>query len=77
MLLLDLNENKAYTISEVKQLWKKFRSEDPSNHAETFKTEWYNILMATINGRNDLIVSGLTPKETSNYIINLRKVLPE
>ena len=28
--------------------------------------------MATINGRNDLEIIGLTPKEVSNYIINLR-----
>ena len=28
--------------------------------------------MATINGRNDLEIIGLTPREVSNYIIRLR-----
>ena len=28
--------------------------------------------MATINGRNDLEIIGMTPQEVSNYIIRLR-----
>ena len=30
------------------------------------------ILMATINGRNDLEIIGMTPREVNNYIIRLR-----
>ena len=29
--------------------------------------------MATINGRNDMEIIGMTPREVSNYIIRLRE----
>ena len=33
--------------------------------------ELFEILMATINGRNDLDIIGMTPEETSKFIMRL------
>ena len=72
MQFIDLNDDRVYTIADLKKDWQEFRAEDPENHADRFKIEFFEILMATINGRNDLEIIGLTPRETSNIIIRLR-----
>ena len=75
MKFIDLNDDRIYTPEDLKRDWAQFRKEDPENHAERFKIEFFEILMATINGRNDLEIIGLTPREISNYIIGLRAQL--
>ena len=72
MKFIDLNDDRVYTPADLKRDWTQFREEDPDNHAARFKIEFFEILMATINGRNDLEIIGLTPREVSNYIIRLR-----
>ena len=72
MKFIDLNNDRVYTIADLKKDWQEFRKEDPENHADRFKIEFFEILMATVNGRNDLEIIGLTPREVSNYIIRLR-----
>jgi hypothetical protein len=72
MKFIDLNDDHVYTIADLKKDWQEFREEDPENHADRFKIEFFEILMATVNGRNDLEIIGLTPREVSNYIIRLR-----
>ena len=71
MKLIDLNDNHIYTIADLKKDWQVFRAEDPENHAASFKMELFEILMATINGRNDLDIIGMTPEETSKFIMRL------
>ena len=75
MQFIDLNDERVYTLTDLKHDWAQLRSEDPDNHAESFRIEFFEILMATINGRNDLEIIGLTPREVSNYIIGLRAQL--
>ena len=75
MKLIDLNDDRVYTPADLKRDWAQFRKEDPENHATSFKIEFFEILMATINGRNDLEITGLTPRETSNLILRLRAQL--
>ena len=75
MRFIDLNDDREYTVADLKRDWAQFREEDPDNHAASFRIEFFEILMATINGRNDLEIIGLTPRETSNYIIRLRAQL--
>ena len=72
MQFIDLNDDRVYTIADLKKDWQEFRAEDPENHADRFKIEFFEILMATVNGRNRLEIIGLTPREVSNYIIRLR-----
>ena len=54
MKFIDLNDDREYTVADLKRDWAQFREEDPDNHAASFRIEFFEILMATINGRNDL-----------------------
>lgn len=73
MKFIDLNDDRVYTVADLKKDWEALWAEDPENHAESFQIEMLEILMATINGRNDLEIIGMTPREVSNYIIRLRE----
>ncbi len=75
MKFIDLNDDRVYTLSDLHTDWQVFRAEDPENHAESFRIEFFEILMATINGRNDLEILGLTSREVSNIILRLRAQL--
>lgn len=72
MRLIDIDTGRAISLPELRQDWQTFRTDDPFNHADDFTTELYEILMATVNGRNDCDIAGLTPTETCNYILALR-----
>lgn len=75
MQFIDLNDDRVYTIADLKKDWQEFRAEDPENHAPDFKTELFEILMATINGRNDLEILGMTHREISSLTLRLRAQL--
>ena len=75
MRFIDLNDDRVYTLRDLHTDWAQFRQEDPDNHAASFRIELFEIQMATINGRNDLDIIGLTPRETSNIILRLRAQL--
>ena len=75
MKFIDLNDDREYTVADLHTDWVQFRKEDPENHAASFGIEMLEILMATINGRNDLEITGMTPREISNIIIRLRAQL--
>ena len=75
MKFIDLNDDREYTVADLHRDWTQFRQEDPENHAASFGIEFFEILMATINGRNDLEITGMTPREISNIIIRLRAQL--
>lgn len=73
MKLYDANTEQEYSLLDLRNDWKEFREEDPENHADNFKTELFEILMATVNGRNDCTVIGMTAREISNYIVKMRR----
>ena len=75
MKFIVLNDDRVYTPADLKRDWAQFRDEDPDNHAASFRIEFFEILMATINGRNDFEITGLTPRETSNLILRLQAQL--
>ena len=75
MRFMDLNDNTVYSLADLRRDWETLRAEDPVSYAESFRIELLEILMATINGRNDLEILGLTPRETSRHIRRLRKTL--
>lgn len=72
MRFIDLNDDHVYTLQDLHRDWQEFRTEDPENHADSFQIEFFEILMATINGRNDLEIIDLTHKEISNFTLSLR-----
>lgn len=73
MKLYDMDDGSVYTLPELFTSWKAFRKEEPWNHAENFRTEIFGILMATVNGRNNLEIIGMTAKETSGLINRIRR----
>ena len=75
MKFIDLNDDRVYTLQDLHRNWAQFREEDPENHADRFKIEFFEILMATINGRNDLEIIGLTHREISSLTLRLRAQL--
>ncbi len=75
MRFIDLNDGHIYTLCDLKNEWKIFQAEEPQNHAARFQIEMLEILMATINGRNDLRIIGMTPSETNRMILRLRAQL--
>ena len=75
MQFIDLNDDRVYTLQDLHRDWAQFRQEDPDNHAASFRIELFEILMATINGRNDLVITGLTHQEISNITLRLRAQL--
>ena len=75
MKFIDLNDDREYTVADLKRDWAQFRQEDPDNHAVSFRIEFFEILMATINGRNDLEILGMTHREISSLTLRLRAQL--
>lgn len=75
MRFIDLNDDRVYTLQDLQRDWAQLRAEDPENHAPDFKTELFEILMATINGRNDLEILGMTHREISSLTLRLRAQL--
>ena len=75
MQFMDLNDRSVCTLSQIKRDWETLRAEDAENTAPDFKTELFEILMATVNGRNDLEILGLTHRETDRLIQRLRAQL--
>jgi len=72
MKLIEIDTGRALTLPTLYRDWRTFKADDPVNHADNFTTELFEILMATVNGRNDYDIDGMTPTETSNYILALR-----
>ena len=72
MKFIDLSDDRVYTLSEIRKDWEALREEDPDNYPSDFKTELFEILMATVNGRNDLEIVGPTPREVNRLILRLR-----
>ena len=75
MKFMDLNDRRTYTLPEIRKEWELLQNQEPENHAQDFRTELFEILMATVNGRNDLEVIGLTHRETDRLICRLRAQL--
>lgn len=76
MKLVDMNDGREHSAADLKREWAIFREEEPENHAADFRTEFFEIIMATINGRNDLEIIGPTPRELSAMVDRLRASLP-
>ena len=73
MTFIDTYTDSLLTIQDIKREWEQFSTEDPDNHADRFTVELFEILMATVNGRNDMDVMGMTGPEVSRYILRLRE----
>ena len=73
MLLKDLWNEELYTLPRLHRDWQEFRKEDPVNHADNFKRELFEILDATLRGRNDLEIVSPTGPELMRFYNRLLK----
>ena len=73
MLLKDLWNEELYTLPRLYRDWQEFRKEDPINHADNFKRELFEILDATLRGRNDLEIVSPTGPELMRFYNKLLK----
>ena len=76
MKFIDMLTEHEYTLADLKEDYEELRAESPEDFPSTFKADFFEILMATINGRNDLKIIGPTPNETCNVITRLRSTIP-
>lgn len=72
MKFYDYDDNRLVGLPEIRQDWKAHRDEDPENYSPTFKGDILEIILATINYRNNLEIVGLTNKEIDNIIRRIR-----
>lgn len=75
MMFYDMDSEHTYTLPEVYSEWQELKEEDPWNHSEHFINEMFEIIMATINDRNNLEIVGMMPKEISGLVRRIRKEL--
>ena len=75
MTFKDLNDGRIYTLSQIRRDWLENRADDQEDTAPDFRTELFEILMATVNGRNGLEIANLTHRETDRLIYRLRAQL--
>lgn len=61
-------------LKELKADWERGRIEDPENFYDpSFTSYLHDVIMATINGRNDLHLVGMTPDEVYRMVMKLRR----
>lgn len=72
MRFIDNYSDMEYSIKDLFNDYKTFKLEEPYNHCENFKTELLEIMLASINGRNDFDIIGLTSNEIEKIILKLR-----
>ena len=73
IVLVDLNDGTVITEAMLKQEWKTGRENDLENTPRCFEAYLLEVILATINGRNDLDIIGVTPRETMEYIEAIRE----
>ena len=71
MRFLNLYDDTILTLVDVWRDWKEFKEEDPINHADNFKRELFDIIDATLRGRNDFDIIGMTGPEVLRFYTKL------
>lgn len=75
MQFYDMNSDHMRSLATIKNDWEQFRKEDPANHAGSFTSELFKIIMDTLNGRNDFQIVGPVPDEISRIVSRIRPYL--
>lgn len=75
MRFIDIETGATVNLDYLKEEWQALRRTEPENHAMNFTTELLEIMLATVNGRNDIDIDGTTPREIDRIIRRLRAVV--
>ncbi len=73
MQFKEMDSGTILTVKDLHRDWATLKEVEPENHCATFKAELLEIILATINGRNDLEIIGMTGKEVSNVVSKLMR----
>lgn len=71
MIMIDRNDNTAVSTKTLFEEWKTLKETEPENHQAAFTMELLEIILATINGRNDMEITGIPAKELDRIIARL------
>ena len=72
MRLIDTENRCSLSLKALKEEYQTLRQDEPWNHGDNFRAELLETLLATVNGRNDCEISGMTARELDRYIRKLR-----
>ena len=72
MLFIDTNDGSPVTLRDIANDYASLKAENPDEYPPSLKLEFLEILLAAINGRNDLEIVGITHRETNRMIARLR-----
>ena len=73
MLFIETNDGSPVTLRDIATDYASLKAENPDEYPPSLKTEFLEILLAAINGRNDLKIVGVTHAETNRMIARLRR----
>ncbi len=73
MRFIDDWQEPVITLRDLKAEWVVMHQQEPYNFADTFKEHLLNLILATINYRNDMEIIDMTPAEVQRFINGLRR----
>ena len=75
MLFIDMYDDDVYTIAYIKYEWTDRRRNGEFDsmqwYYDSFKKYLHDIILDSLNGRNDLIITGLTSSEIAGFLYRL------
>ena len=71
MRFKDTLSDSIYSLQTLYRDYVRFRAECPDEYPDSFQIELLAILSATVKGRNNLEVIGMTPAELDRFINRL------
>lgn len=72
MKFYDMDDDHIWTVADLHREWLYLKKTDPWNYDESFKRYMLGVVLATINGRNNLEICEITPREVSNLVKRLK-----
>lgn len=73
MTFKDIESGDIFTDKDLFMEWEDNHKTDPETYQETFSAYMINIIMATVNGRNDLDIVDMTAKEIDKVLNELKR----
>ena len=73
MTFRDIDNGDIFTDKDLFTEWTDNHETDPETYHETFSAYMINIIMATVNGRNDLDIVDMTAKEIDKVLNELKR----
>lgn len=76
MTFKDMLTDQVYSLNDIAKDYREFQREDPENNTETICEYLYNVIDASLRGRNDLDIIA-TAKQINRVRSKLLKLIKE